>query len=154
MTNEEIAQISAAVTAQLAARGPQPAAPGWGAPAPAGWGAAPAPIAPIGAAPMGSDAGPTGVLVPIQLGAPDGSTVSMYLQFGPAAASNPQAIMSLLGSLAAAGVPLKLWRPKQEGWGGGHGGGGGGYNGGGYQRNGNGYGGGGGGGWGGGGRRW
>jgi hypothetical protein len=62
--------------------------------------------------------------------------VRIYFQFAGEMAANPQALLAAIGHLATLGLPIDVWMPKQNGWGGG----------GGY-RNGNG---GGGGGWGGG----
>lgn len=91
---------------------------GFGAPAPA---PAPAPAAPgFGAAPPASSA-PLGVSVPVELKSGDGSSVTVDILFGPEHAANPQALMALVQNLFGAGFPVRVYRPKQNGFGGGGG---------------------------------
>lgn len=83
-----------------------------------------------------------GVAVPLKLQTPIGD-VRVYLQLGPEAAANPQALQSAIQALANAGLPVDAWQPRNQdggnGWGGngngngGYGGNRGGY-GGGYNR--------------------
>ena len=95
----------------------------FGAPAPA-----PAPAAPsFGAAPAGGLA-PLGVSVPIELKSGDGSSVTVDILFGPEHAANPQALMALVQNLFGSGFPVRVYRPKAPGFGGGGFGGGGGFN--------------------------
>jgi hypothetical protein len=92
---------------------------------------------PMGTGPMmGMQPGPmqapgaSGLLIPITIPTPEGEA-TCYLQFGPEAAANPGAVIM---GLMQAGWPVKVWRPKQNGYGGGGGGGGYGGGGGGYNR--------------------
>ena len=86
--------------------------------------------------PTASVAMPLGVSVPISLDTPAGK-VRVYLQFGGENATSPQALMGLLESLAASGLPLDAWQQKQGGnsWGGNSGGYGNNQNRGGYGNN-------------------
>lgn len=78
----------------------------------------------------------TGVMVPIELTGPDGSKVTLYLQYPASCAASPQAMAALVSGLMQQGYPVRAFAPKQQGWGG-NGGGNGGYrNGGGYNGNG------------------
>lgn len=82
------------------------------APAVGGWGKPAAPPAP---------AEVLGVSVPIKLDTPVGQ-IRLYLNFPASAASSPAALLALLESLSAAGIPLDTWQPKEResgGWGGG-----------------------------------
>lgn len=70
-----------------------------------------------------------GVAVPLKLQTPIGD-VRVYLQLGPEAAANPQALQSAIQALANAGLPVDAWQPRDSGGGGnGWGGNGGGYGG-------------------------
>lgn len=70
-----------------------------------------------------------GVAVPLKLQTPIGD-VRVYLQLGPEAAANPQALQSAIQALANAGLPVDAWQPRDSGGGNGWGGnGGGGYSG-------------------------
>lgn len=66
---------------------------------------------------------PQGLDVPIKIPAGNG-TVRLYLRFGPEAAASPQSIMAVLNALAAAGMPIDVYVPKNS-WGGRGGNGGG-----------------------------
>lgn len=79
----------------------------------------------------------TGVMVPIELTGPDGSKVTLYLQYPASCAATPQAMFALVGGLIQQGYPVRTFAPRQNGWGGGGRGyrnGGGGYGGGGGWR--------------------
>lgn len=126
MTDQEQQALFQKFLAEQAAKAAGPAtappASGWGAAAPApaspaagGWGA---PAAPTGVPPC------LGVLVPVELRGGDGGRVEVYLQFGPEHAA-PAALTGLCSALAMSGVPLKVWKPKLNGFGGGGGYGGG-----------------------------
>lgn len=60
-----------------------------------------------------------GVAVPLSIETPMGK-VRVYLSLGPEAAQSPQALMTALESIAAAGLPLDAWQPRESrgGWGG------------------------------------
>ena len=73
-----------------------------------------------------------GVSVPISLETPAGK-IRLYLNFPGSAASSPQALMALIESLSAQGLPLDVWQQKSGN--GGNGGWGGGGNRGGYNSN-------------------
>ncbi len=79
------------------------------------------------------------LLVPLEMVDQGGGRVEVYLQFDPSHAGN---IDGLLRTLSNAGVPLKVWKPKnRNGYGGNSGGGGyGNSGGGGYGNSGGGYG--------------
>jgi uncharacterized membrane protein YgcG len=70
---------------------------------------------------------PRGFLVGVNIPTPEGEA-TCYLEFGPEACANPQAVVM---QLLQQGWPVKVWRPSNGGGGGGYGGGGGGYGGGG-----------------------
>lgn len=106
LTPEEAALLARLQANAGGAPAAAPVANGWGAPAPAA-SAMPTPL---------------GVLVPVELKGGDGGRVEVYIQFGPEFAA-PQALVGLLSSLAASGIPLKVWKPKSQ-FGGGSGGGG------------------------------
>lgn len=77
-----------------------------------------------------------GVAIPLKIKTPIGD-VRVYLQLGPEAAANPQALQSAIQALANAGLPIDAWQPRDNGGGGngwGNNGGGGGYGGGGFNR--------------------
>lgn len=83
----------------------------------------------------------SGVAVPLKIQTPIGD-VRVYLQIGPEATANPQALQSAIQALANAGLPIDAWQPRDggggNGWGnnggGGYGGNRSGYGGGGYNR--------------------
>ena len=65
------------------------------------------------------------LLVPLEMVDPNGGRCEVYLQFDPSYAGD---IDGLLRTLSGAGVPLKVWKPKnRNGYGGGNGDGRGGY---------------------------
>ncbi len=64
--------------------------------------------------------------MPIRIELRDGSSVKPLLFFGPEW-SSPDALNALLDGLAGAGVPLDVWRPKNDDGSYGRGGGRGGY---------------------------
>lgn len=94
----------------------QPAAPGapFAAPfnGPATF-AAPAGFPPPQGRFAANPAAPTGLLVPLTIPTPQGD-VSAYLQLGPDAAANPQAVIA---HLAAQGWPVRVYQPRAQGWG-------------------------------------
>lgn len=97
-----------------------------GAPAPVSSWAAPAPVPAGGIPPIIS------VGIPMKLQSPSGGTLRVDLMFPAEVAANPQTLQAAIAALAAAGFPLDVWQPKQNGWGGGgnRNGGGGGWGGG------------------------
>lgn len=138
VANQDLAAQLAAVTQQLArmTATTQPAAPaamacGLPAQQPMAFGLPaqqqPAPM-------MASGLQPIGVAVPVKIPLPDGSTVRMYVQFGPEAAANLQQTAMVAAQMF--GQYLDAWQSRQQQWGGGgygHGNGGG-YSRGGYGR--------------------
>lgn len=76
--------------------------------------------------PMGIQAQPKGLLVAVNIPTPEGDA-TCYLEFGPEAMANPQAVVM---QLLQQGWPVKIWRQSNGGGGGYGGGGGGGYGGG------------------------
>jgi hypothetical protein len=60
-----------------------------------------------------------GVSIPINVDTPVGK-VRVYLNFPGSAAASPAALLGLIEQLAAAGLPLDAWQPKDNGgsWGG------------------------------------
>lgn len=135
ITPEAQAEIDRRVAAALAGQQPQPPQQ------PQGWAPPQQQFQQMQPAGQMQGAQPLGVLVPVEITGPDGSKVTTYLQFGPQYA-NPQALLGLISSLLAQGVPVRAFAPKQQGWGGGGGyrnGGGGGYRGGGYGNGGGGW---------------
>ncbi len=108
------------LAAQLAELHAQMAALRPAAPAASPWGAPAAP----GAAPVIN-----GVSVPVKIQTPAGS-IRVYFSLPAECAATPDALMSALEALAAAGLPLDTWSPKDNGGGwGGHGRSNGGWNG-------------------------
>ncbi|HLZ91085.1 MAG TPA: hypothetical protein VKQ28_05170 [Candidatus Acidoferrum sp.] len=126
LTAEQLAEAKQTLAAAAQANGNSPA--GWAPAAP------PAPIAAASswAQPAAVAApGPEKVLVPMKLQAPGGGTLRIYFQFPGEMAANPQALMAAIGQLAGMGLPIDVYVPKQNGFGGGgynrNGGGGGGW---------------------------
>lgn len=80
----------------------------------------------MAAGPGGAMPQPVGILVPIKIPMPDGSSMRMYVQFGPEAAQNIQ--QTAMVALQMFGNYLDTWAPRQSGggFGGGFGGNGGG----------------------------
>lgn len=141
MTPEEAAaqerEIEARVKARLGAAQPAPqptpqpmpqpmgypqAQPGYGQPQPA-YGQQPMmPAGQMGyGAPQGQPALATGLLIPIKINM-GGGNLKVMLQFPAEIAQNPAATMALIHQLEAMGVPLDIWRPQGNGYGGGRGG--------------------------------
>jgi hypothetical protein len=86
-------------------------------------------------APVAAPAAITGVSVPVKIPF-DGGNIKVNFHLPPEVASSPQALTAAIEALAAAGLPLDVWRPKDSGGSGGWGGSssGGGWNRGGYRR--------------------
>lgn len=74
-------------------------------PATGGWAKPAAPAAP---------AEILGVSIPISVETPAGK-IRCYLNFPAAAAASPATLMALLEQLAAAGLPLDTWQPRESG---------------------------------------
>jgi len=122
-SNDTAAQLAALLT-QMQGQGGASAAPSaWGKPA----------MQP-------SPAECLGVAVPISLDTPAGK-IRVYLNFPGSCAASPDALMALIQQLAAAGLPLDAWQPRENSSGGGSWGGSQGGNGGGWGNRGGGYGG-------------
>jgi hypothetical protein len=100
-TNDTAAQL-AALLAQMQTSGATATA------APSAWSKPAAPTAP---------AEILGVSVPISLDTPVGK-IRVYLNFPGTAAASPTALLGLIEQLAAAGLPLDAWQPKESGSGG------------------------------------
>lgn len=92
--------------AQLASMHPQPQTPA----------ASPWASAPISATPS-----ITGVAVPVKIQTPAGS-IRVYFSLPAECAASPEALMSALEALSAAGLPLDTWSGRESGsgssWGG------------------------------------
>lgn len=60
-----------------------------------------------------------GVNVPIRVGTPDGGTIRLYLTLPASVASSEDSLIGALAALAAKGVPLDIYQPRESrGWGG------------------------------------
>jgi hypothetical protein len=100
-TNDTAAQLAALLT-QMQASGATATA------TPSAWSKPAAPSAP---------AEILGVSVPISVDTPVGK-IRVYLNFPGSAAASPTALLGLIEQLAAAGLPLDAWQPKESsGWG-------------------------------------
>lgn len=58
-----------------------------------------------------------GIGIPVALQTPLGK-VRVYFWLGPEAAASPEALMSALEQLSAAGIPIDAWDSGKSGWGG------------------------------------
>lgn len=95
-TPEQLQGQLNALLAQLQVQQPQAGAMGWAKPQVA--------------------LNPAGLAVPLSIDTPNGK-IRVYLQFPQESAQSPQAIMSLLESLANQGYPLDIWRGGAGAWG-------------------------------------
>jgi hypothetical protein len=102
MTNDELQQVTQAVSQALAARTTPPA---------------PMPLTSMGAmalTPVAATPGPVGVMVAITIPLPDGSEASGYVQLDPSALAN---LPQVVASMAAGGWPVRRFTPRQNSWG-------------------------------------
>ncbi|WP_200331007.1 hypothetical protein [Thiocystis violacea] len=114
MTDQSSPDLTAQLTAQLAALQQQMAAlqqaPTTATPAASPWASAPT------AAPQIN-----GVAVPVKMQTPAGS-IRLYFSLPAECAATPEALMAALEAMAAAGLPLDTWSPRDSGggssWGG------------------------------------
>jgi hypothetical protein len=56
-----------------------------------------------------------GVSIPISLQI-DSGKIRVYLQFDASVAASPEVLMATIEGLAAKGLPLDVWRPKNNDW--------------------------------------
>lgn len=79
--------------------------------------AAPTPATGFGAAPAPPALAPIGVSFQCEIKDGSGAAINFFLHFGPEAATSVDAIGALVGQLMQANVPIKVWPPRQNGFG-------------------------------------